>query len=342
MKIHHILKPSKKKLAVLIVLIILGIIGFNLFGPKKQTPPRFASVKKQDIRETVSASGTLIAKFVANLKFKGGGKLSYINVKAGDTVYAGQVIAGLDTQQLSIELQQAQNNYRDKQAIADKILDDVKDHATGETFTQKVTRTTAQVARDNAYDSVKEAKRAFQDAVIVSPISGLVTQSTPIPGQIVGGLDLIAQVVDFSQAFFDTDIDEADIGKISLGQKAEITLDAYPDQVFEGAVDKIIPQTKTTSSGVTVVTVKINLGKVEITPINGLSGQASIILSEAKNVFTLPQEAVRDDNTVFVESAQGLKMQKIETGIKSDTDVQIKEGLKEGEKVLLNPPANSR
>ncbi len=171
--------------------------------------------------------------------------------------------------------------------------------------------------------------------MIISPISGLVTKAPYIPGQVIGS-DAVVQVVDFSQVYFDTDIDEADIGKISLDQRAQVSLDAYPDQVFTGVVEKMIPQTKTTSSGATVVTFRINLDHPAIALVNGLSGQASILLAEAKAVLTLPLEAVREDNTVLVQTKEGLKMEKIETGIKSDINVEIKKGLNEGDRVLLN------
>ncbi len=338
-KIPHFLKLNKKKTAIVIILVVVALLAFNNFTKPKTEILQFASVKRQDIKSIVSSSGNLTGKNVADLKFKSSGKLVFINVKAGDSVFAGEIIAGLDNQDLNIKLQQALNTYRDKQATAEKIEDDVKDHSKDETFAQKATRTTAQAARDSAYDSVKEAQRAFQDNTITSPIAGLITKTSYIPGQLVGS-DSVVQVVDFSSFYFDTDIDEADIGKISLGQRAKITLDAFTNKAFEGSVDQIIPQTKTTSSGATVITVRINLGKVEITPVNGLSGEASIILSEARNVLTLPQEAVREDNTVFVQTQSGLRMEKVETGIKSDTDVEIKKGLSEKDRVLLNPPAN--
>ncbi len=334
-----LLKPSKKK--AIFTIILLTLLGFGLTqSNNKPQPLQFTQVKKQDIKSTVSSSGTLTGKDNLSLKFKSSGKLFFLNVKVGDSVYAGQVIAGLDTQDLAIKLQQAQNTLRDKEALAQKAEDDVKDHASDESFAQKVTRTTAQVARDSAYDSVKEAQRAFQDAVIVSPISGIITSASPIPGQIVSSSDTIAQVVDFSLFYFDTDIDEADISKISLGQKAEIILDAYPDKTLSGTVAQIIPQTKTTSSGATVITVRINLGNLNINPVNGLSGQAIIVSNEVKNALTLPQEALRDDNSIVIQTAQGLQAKKVTTGIKSDIDVQITEGVTENERVVLNPPAS--
>lgn len=338
MKIPQILKPSKKKV-ILFTVIIVALLGFFLSGSKKSTPLQFAEVKRQSIRSTVSASGTLTGKDVANLKFKSSGKLASINVKAGSVISEGEVIATLDTQDLSIRLQQAYNTLRDKQATVDKILDDLKDKGSDETYTQRQTRTTAEVARDSAYDAVKEAQRAFQDAVLVSPISGLVTQANGVPGQVVSITDLIAQVVDNSQVMFDTDIDESDIGKISVGQSAEVTLDAYAGQTFKGSVDQILPLTKTTSSGANVVTVRIRLNTTPKTFVNGLTGEASIILSEVKNTLTIPQDALREDNTVVIQKNKKLEPAKVQTGIFSDTDVEIKGGLENNEKVLLNPPA---
>lgn len=342
MKIVRILKLNKRRIVIVAVILLAAILGFNYFTRPKDQTLQLASVTKQDIRSTVSSSGSLTGKNVADLRFKSSGKLAFINVKAGDKVFAYQTIAGLDTKLLEIDLQQARNTLRDKQATAEKVEDDIKDHSKDETFAQKATRSTAQVARDNAYDEVRAAEKALQDAYIYTPIAGIVTQAPYVAGQNVSASDVIAQVVDFSQIYFDTEIDEADIGKIALGQKAEVTLDAYADKVFEGKVDQIIPQTETTSSGATVVTVRIKLTNPDITPINGLSGQTSILLSEAKNTLTLPIEAVRDDDTVFVQTTQGLKPQKVEVGIKSDTDVEIKMGLNEGEKVVLNPPAKLR
>lgn len=342
MKIPHFLKPSKKKIIILIVLLLIGIGGFLLFGNKKKPVLQFATVQKQDIRSSVSSSGNLTGKNTANLHFKSSGKLAYINVKEGDPIKPGMVIAGLDTQDLNIQLQQAQNTLRDKQAIATKAEDDVKDHSADESFAQKVTRTTAQAARDSAFDSVKAAQRAFQDAVIVSPnFFGVVTKtSVQVPGQIVTSADLIAQIVDMSAFYFDTDVDEADISKVAIGAQVEVTLDAYPGQTFTGKVDQVFPQTKTTSSGATVVTVRIILDNPKIVFVNGLSGQSSIIYQAQFNALTLPQEALRDDNTVVVEPSKGvLEEKKVETGISSDIDVEIKSGLSEGEKVLLNPPA---
>ncbi len=337
MKFKPILKLTRKKIILFTFLILLTILGFNFLTPKKVASLQLAQVKRESIQSVVSASGSLTGKNTANLKFKSSGRLTYINIKVGDKVSQWSVIAGLDTQQMAIELQQAQNTLRDKQAIVDKIHDEVKNHNEDETFTQRQTRTTAEVAADNAFDSVKAAQRAFQDAVILTPINGIVTQAIQVSGQTVSSADLIAQIVDTSEIYFDADIDEADISKIAAGQVAEVTLDAYANQVFNGSVDQILPQTKTTSQGATVVSVRIKLDSPDLTFVNGLSGQTSIITHSAAGALTIPQEALREDNSVVLSENGRLIPKKVEPGLQSDTQVEIKNGLAEGEKVVLNP-----
>lgn len=318
--------------------LLFGIVGWLFASRTKQEPIELVSVTRQDIKTVVSASGILAGKEIVNLKFKSSDKLAYLRIKTGDSVKRGQVMAELDTQDLSITLQQAQNTLRDKQATAEKILDDVKNHDKDETFAQKATRTTAEVARDNAYDAVRAAQRAFQDAILVAPISGIVTnQADLVPGQFVGSGDLIAQVTNFSEKFFAADVDEADIANIKTGQKAEITLNSYGDKIFAGKVLEILPQTKTVTSGATTVTVKIKITDSQIEPIYGLNGQASIIISEAVNVLAIPQEALIDESYVLIKNPQGIIRKQVATGIRSDTDVEITSGISEGDQIVKNP-----
>ncbi len=332
-----ILKLPKKILIPLILVVLVG--GWYLLTPKTaQTPQEFIKVERKDLQATLSASGTLTGKQLANLKFRSPGKLAYLKVKPGDSVKAGQTLAGLDTQDLNISLQQALNTYRDKQAIAQKIEDDLKDHTSDETLTQKQTRTTAQAARDSAYDTVKAAQRAFQDAVVVAPFDGVVVSQADIaPGQNISTADLVAQIVDFSEKVFSADVDESDISKVHLDQPVEITLNAYGDQIFQGKVIEITPQTKTSSSGATTITVKVAINSEAIHSIFGLNGQANIITSQAKHVLAIPLEALGDDDQVVVKQGDATEVKKVTLGLQSDDEVEITSGLTDNDQVLKNP-----
>lgn len=300
---------------------------------------QFVEVKKQDLRSTVSASGVLSGRQTSDLKFVLSGKLSYVNVEVGDNVKKGQVVAGLDTQALQIVLQQARNTLVAKQAAAQKVEDEVKNHDNDETFEQKAKRTAAQADSNNAYDGVKAAERNMQDAALASPIFGIVTQVNKSPGQYVSTTDLIVQIVDQSKIFFDAEVDEADIDKITEGQKAEVTLNSNSDKIYSGVVSQIYPSTKTTASGATVIIVRIDLTDSGVRFINNLNGQAEIITSEARNVLTVPQEALKDNDTVVAKDTNSYLEIKTETGLRSESDVEIKNGLLEGQIIVKNPEA---
>ncbi len=335
-KIVAFLKRKKKLIILGVVLIIF--LRLFIFKPPAKLPLQFASVKKEDIQSLVSTSGTLGGDKSADLKFASGGKLISLAVKPGDSIKKGQFIAKLDTTILSITYQQALNTLRDKQAIVDNILDQVKGHSGDETFAQKATRTSAEVARDSAYDNVRATQKALSDATLYSPISGTITaQDNLIPGQNVSSANLIAQVVDFSKSVFTADVDESDISKIQIGQSAEVTLNAYGEKIFKGKVGEILPQTKTTSSGAVVITVKIYITEANLKNINGLNGQTNIIIAEKKNVLTIPQEALTDESFVFVKTQTGVEKRKVETGVQSETSIEISNGLTESDQVVLNP-----
>ena len=327
---------TKKRIIIGAIAIVMLFWIFISNNNKKTVVPQFITVQKQDIKQEISASGVLTGKTSINLHFKSSGKLVYLGVKVGDPVYAWQTIASLDTEALATSLRQAENTLRDKRAIVDKVKNDLKGSENTETYTQRQTRTTAEVAQDNAYDSMLEAKRALTENFIFSPISGTVTRADAIAGQLVSSSDIIAQVVDFSEMIFETDVDEADISKIEVGQKAEVTLNAYGEKRFPGEVVAITPSTKTTSNGATVVAIKISLNDTTISPITGLNGQADIIQAEKKNVLVVPLDAIGKNNTVLVKTGTTFRAQKVTTGFKNESDVEIKSGLYENDQVVSN------
>lgn len=320
--------------------------GFFFFPRGKQEKIEVATVVRKDLKSTISASGNLTGAFAFDLKFRANGKITVLNVKAGESVTAGQLLASLANQEQLIAINQAQNNLRDKQAQADKVLDDIHLFQYGmggfgmvaspnETMTQRALRTQAEATRDNALDSVKSAQKDLEDTLIIAPSSGVITQVPASLNQHVSSQDTVIRLSDTSRIYFEAEVDEADISKISVGQKADVTLDAYPDKVFSGEVEEIPPFTRSSVSGAMVATVRIKLQNMDKPFIQGLSGQASIILQEAKNSLVVPLEAVKEDSVV-VKRDNRLQKQKIKRGVQSEQEVEIVEGLNENDHVYLN------
>lgn len=328
-----------KKIWIPLLLIIIGIVAYAFWPKPPEEPIQTAEIKTGEIKSVISTSGTLEGTDSADLRFKISGKLNQITVKVGDRVEKGKLIAGLDTQDLSINLQQAYNEFEAKDATAKRAEDDVKDSASDETFTEREKRVAAQKARDSAYDGIKSAQRAFQDAYIYAPISGIVTKADPNVGQNVSPSDLIAQIVDESEYVFEAEVDEADLGQVKLGQTADVTLNSYPDQVFKAVVSKITPSTQTTDSGATVVIVKLALGRPAINFVSGINGQADIITDSVSNALVLPLDALMENDEVYVSRNGTYEKVKVELGLQSDTEAEIKSGLQAGDWVVTNPTA---
>ncbi|QQG47859.1 MAG: efflux RND transporter periplasmic adaptor subunit [Candidatus Woesebacteria bacterium] len=338
------LKGTRRRNKIIVIIVILIALFFVLRGRAKKVPLQYATVSKNNIESRVSASGILNGKKSVSLHFAIAGKLNYLGVSIGDNVSKGQTIAALDNTDLNSALQTAINNRRNTQAAVENIHDQVKDHSSDETFSQKATRTASEVANDNAWASLLAAERDMQNAVIYSPFSGVVVNQASLnPGQNITTTDLIAQMVDFSQKDFDATVDESDIGQVQIGQSANVTLNAYGDTVFSGKVVEIDPQTQTSSTGAIAVIVKIEVGDSRIAKIYGLNGNADIITSSKKDVLIIPQDALIDDSHVYVNKGTGItEKREIKIGIKSDTDVEVISGLSEGEQVIINPQAISK
>lgn len=339
-KLIRYLKFWKLPKKIWITALLIIIIGLFFLWPRNnpKNQPEYTKAEITNIQKLVTASGIVTGKDSVSLKFKISGKISYLPFNNGDHVKKGQTIAALDTQDLSIALQQAQNALRDKQAIVTKILDDVKNSDTSETFTQTQTRTTAEVTRDNAYDNVKAAQRAFQDATLTTPITGDIVKLPVDLGTIVTAGEQVAQIIDFSEVIFEVDIDEYDISTVKVGMAVNVSLNSYPNQIFKGTVAEISPATKTTDSGATVVVVKIKLDSSNIQFIQGINGQAEIITSEKPNVLAIPSDTLRADKTVLIKKDQAFEIRSVTTGESSDTLTEITSGLNAGDQVMLNPP----
>lgn len=322
---------------------LLVIIIRQTFFIKEQ--PRYASVTvvKGDILETVSTTGTVKADQYATLGFQTVGRISWVNVKKGDIVKKGQAIAGLDTVVLNSIYQQAVNNYKSYQAAAENTLDGLKNHSTDETFSQKATRTAAEVARDNAYDSMVAAAQNLKFASIYAPFNGVVVEANPsFPGANVTATNPATYiVVNPDTTYFESEISETDLPKIKVGQTVKLRLDAYPDEEITSKIESIGFVAFTSSTGGNAYSLRIGL------PINlnskfkvGMEGDADIILETISNVLKIPTSALvneEEKNYVWVYKDGKVVKREVVIGSSSEEETQIISGLEEGETIISEP-----
>ena len=215
----------------------------------------------------------------------------------------------------------------------------MKNHSGDENFTQKATRTAAEVARDNAYDSVKAAEYNLANATLYAPFDGLITSLPfPSPGVNVNFSDPQVEILDPSSIYFEVNADQSEVISIREKQKVSIVLDSYRDKELTGEVSFVGYTPKAGEAG-TVYKVKVVLAAdaiKEILPRVGMTGDAKFILSRKENVLYAPIDFVHSDKDgKYVNLGKAGNKVRVSVGIENESVVEITNGVKEGD-ILYN------
>jgi HlyD family secretion protein len=215
---------------------------------------------------------------------------------------------------------------------------------------QEVTLAETQVTSDKI--SLDIAEQRLSDTTVLSPIDGVVVARNVQEGQIissgisnVGGGTTIMSISDLSSIFVLAAVDESDIGKVALGQKVDITADAYPQRTFEGEVVRIATR-GVSSSAVVTFEVKIGVkGKDASLLKPQMTANIEVEADKADDTLLIPTEAVTRGNkgtTVNVVRSDGVEEQRpVELGMSDGLKYQVKSGLEEGETVALRKLGDS-
>lgn len=202
----------------------------------------------------------------------------------------------------------------------------------------------AQVVRSEA--EVENARTQLEYTTITAPRRGVILRKYVEEGSIItsgrssfagtGEGTSIVQLGDLSRVFVNASVDETDIARVTLGQTVDITLDAYPDEKFEGTVTRIDPQTVVEQNVTTVpVTVEILNPDARLKP--GMNATCDFLVDYRKNVLRLPSQLVRDmgEGKYVVTLLKGKEETEktVEVGVIGDEYTEIVSGLKEGDVV---------
>ncbi|MCE5324296.1 efflux RND transporter periplasmic adaptor subunit [bacterium] len=211
--------------------------------------------------------------------------------------------------------------------------------------------TQAEADVKSAEASLEQAQKNVNYTTITAPCSGVVVTKYVEIGSIVTGAKSSAiasgsgvtlfEVADVSKMNATVDIDETDISQINLHQSVNITVDAYPDEVFKGTVTKIAPQTTTTNNVTTIpVTVEISSTDSRLKP--GMNTTCDFITASKEDVLVIPNGALKGSNSqsiVMVIKDGAPTPRKIKTGLSGDESTEVISGLKEGEQVVVSDTA---
>jgi RND family efflux transporter MFP subunit len=305
----------------------------------------------------LTASGYVVARRKAAVASKGTGTLVFLGVEEGDKVKKGQVIARLEDADVVATLQRAQENLR----LAEADLHDAQQslertrillnrgmvaQADFDTAEARYKRVVATI--DAAKFAVREAQVAVDNTRIIAPFDGTVLKKNADVGEIVAPLAgatsskaAVVTIADMSSLEVEADVSEANITRVKAEQRCEISLDAYPQQRYPGYVTKIVP-TADRSKATVLVKIKFKSYDQRVLPemsakITFLAPDAPLTEAAHRVVLTVPAAAVANRNgraVVFMAKNDRAVEVPVVTGQSLGNLVEIREGIKEGEKVV--------
>ena len=310
----------KKILTGIIILIIITAGVFVLFRDKEpEIKFRTINVSKGDIREIVTASGTVNAVTTVLVGTQVSGTIKHIYVDFNSQVKKDQLIVQIDPAIFEAQVEQARANLLSARANlekADAALVDAKRtfDRTKELYQRNlIARSELDTAETNHETSKAQVEVAKAQIVqteaalrlsgtnlrytsIVSPVDGIVVSRNVDVGQTVAAsfqtptLFTIAQ--DLTKMQINTNVDEADIGKIKIGQPVEFNVDAYPEIIFNGKVWQIRIAPITVQNVVTYdVVIKMDNPELKLKP--GMTANVSILTAVKKDILKIPNAAMR-------------------------------------------------
>ncbi len=326
---------------VVVILIVLALLGsWYFFGRKPAVTYDEMTVTRQTLQDTLELSGKVKADKSATLKFLAGGLLTYLGPKEGDTVKKWQTLASVDTRQLQKSMEQKLNLYSIQRGTFEQTVDDNNNSVPagdlGNTLTRLLEKNQYQL--DNTVKDVEYQDLYLKLARISSPIDGILVQSPVSSSNVQVSAADSWIVIDPTSLYFSADLDETDLRRVSVGQKAHVNLDAFSDLEIDSKISHISFSPKETTTG-TTYEVKIDLSDSDVSNLRlGLNGTAALVLSEVNNALTLPMSAVVTKNgTSFVTVKDGSKYieKEIKTGIENNGVVEVKSGLGEADHVYI-------
>lgn len=299
------------------------------------------------LEKSVSASGTVEPTVLEEVSFEAPGTVTTVQVAAGDTVQAGQVLATIDTLQLTADLLEAKATLASAQArlASAKADDDGSDAAEAQ-----VAAASAQV--DVAQAAADAAQAQMDAATLLAPATGLVTEVNLEVGDVVagtagagpagGGTSGTATgtqvvVVGTDSWTVEVSVDDSEVALIEVGDQAELTLEDATDLVF-GTVAEI-GLVSTSTGGVAAFPVTIEITGQPEGVYDGVAAEVEIVYERRTDVLTVPSAAVRTVDGVSVVTQLSTDGGELETPVTVGETVgdvtEIIEGLAEGDEVVV-------
>lgn len=364
-EIKQIKTMNIKNLLVPVAFAVATVIVSSCSSDSKVTY-NTSKVVRQNISTGITATGTIEPVTEVEVGTQVSGLIDKIYVDFNSEVHKGDIIAELDKSTLLSTLASAMSNLSNAQSdltyqtsnynryktLYEKGLVSADDYESAKLSYEQAKQTVA-----IQQESVTTAKTNLGYATITAPIDGIVLSKEVEEGQTVAAsmetptLFIIAK--DLTDMRVIADVDEADIGEVKEGQRVTFTVDAFPDDVFEGEVTQVRQEATTTDNVVTYeVVISAPNDDLKLKP--GLTANVTVFTSEKNNVIAVPAKALTftpnenmlteeekivdcdGEKKVWVRDGNNFKAIAVTVGVTDGTNTEILSGLQGGEKVITD------
>lgn len=352
------------------IIAVLAIATWMFSGGKKEQAVTFdtAKVELANIKNSVTATGSVEPVTSVTVGTQVSGIISRLYVDYNTVVKKGQIIAELDKTNLISELNTAKANLSSAQSSLNYESANYKRYATlfkkglvsaDEYESAKLNFEKAKDQVAQSREMVQKAQTNLSYAIITSPIDGVVISKSVEEGQTVAASyatpELFTIAKDLKDMQVVANVDEADIGDVKEGERVSFTVDAYPNDTFEGVV-KQVRQEATTTNNVVTYEVVISAPNSELKLKPGLTANVTIYTAERQNVlcvstkalrFTPTQDLIKDckivdckgKNKVWTREGNTFKAHAVQIGMSDGIHTEILSGVSKGLEIITDAKA---
>lgn len=314
-------------------------------------PLDVVNVAPQTLRDTLRVSGSVAPRQLVQLNASAAGTVDLVNVRLGDQVRRGDVLAQINIEALTIQLNQHRGTLEATRAQVELAESQVErsgrlsgqgiaTEATLETDRRNLEVQKANLAAQQA--AVEAAEVALRNATIVAPFDGIVASRDVEPGQVVANGANILQLVDLSTMSMTAMVPVSGSPAVAPGQAVTLSIDGIEGQSFIGHVEGVSP---TTLAGTRSTPVAIRMDNADGALRGGMFASGQIVLDQVEQAIGIPVDAViKDGAGSFVLKVVGGKVERqpVQTGRlwSGGALVQITDGLAAGDKIIARPLRN--
>lgn len=334
-------------IGLLVVAALVGI-GFWAYGAIGVNKVMVAVPERREAIRAVYATGMVKAEQIARIRPELGGKVLQLPARQGEEIRTGDLVMEVEAQEQQDAVTEQTARVREASVSVSEAQVNLQREsdllAQGASTQEAVDRAQAAYDRAAAFLRTVKATLATRRSLtgkgkIISPITGVVTKVNVNAGDVIPANAEAVTILDPSSFKVYADIDELDITRIRPGQEAVVAFDALPRSRFKARVERIIPQADEVTKTLPVI---LNLLEYVPNLSDGLTATVNIVQERRPNALTIPSTALFNEKggsaSVFVVTDRNrLELREVKVGVRGDDYAEVTEGLKDDERIALNP-----